>query len=144
MANLIFSFFFKNSISTKILLISSYIFFFLSCNKNEITRAHDGLAVLGEFQSSWVRNFNPLSPSALSRWATSSGIYEPLFIYNSLNQEYLPWLGTNYNWSKNNKDLTIITRSNVLWSDSHPFTAKDVSFTYNLLKKYVVRNHQCH
>ena len=136
MANLILSFFFKNSISTKLLLISLYTFFTLSCNKNEITRAHDGLAVLGEFQSSWVRNFNPLSPSALSRWATSSGIYEPLFIYNSLNQEYLPWLGTNYNWSKNNKALTIITRSNVLWSDSHPFTAEDVSFTYNLLKKF--------
>jgi len=112
------------------------MFFFICCNKNTITRSHDGLAVLGEFQSSWIRNFNPLNPSSLSRWATSSGIYESLFIYNSLDQEYLPWLGLNYNWTQNNKTLEIITRSGVFWSDGQRFTAKDVSFTYNLIKKY--------
>ena len=112
------------------------MFFFICCNKNTITRSHDGLAVLGEFQSSWIRNFNPLNPSSLSRWATSSGIYESLFIYNSLDQEYLPWLGLNYNWTQNNKTLEITTRSGVFWSDGQRFTAKDVSFSYNLIKKY--------
>tara|TARA_A100001011_G_scaffold399062_1_gene506037 strand:- start:1079 stop:2701 length:1623 start_codon:yes stop_codon:yes gene_type:complete len=112
------------------------MFFFICCKKNTITRSHNGLAVLGEFQSSWIRNFNPLNPSSLSRWATSSGIYESLFIYNSLDQEYLPWLGLNYNWTQNNKTLEIITRSGVFWSDGQRFTAKDVSFTYNLIKKY--------
>ena len=111
-------------------------FIFLSCNKSDITRSHNGLAILGEFQSSWVRNFNPLSPSGLSRWPTNSGIYEPLFIYNSLNQEYLPWLGIDYNWGEKNKTLNIITRSGVFWSDGKSFTAEDVSFTYNLIKEY--------
>ena len=36
----------------------------------------------------------------------------------------------------NNKTLEIITRSGVFWSDGQRFTAKDVSFTYNLIKKY--------
>ena len=118
------------------LIIFFCMFFFICCNKNTITRSHDGLAVLGEFQSSWIRNFNPLNPSSLSRWATSSGIYESLFIYNSLDQEYLPWLGLNYNWTQNNKTLQITTRSGVFWSDGQRFTAKDVSFSYNLIKKY--------
>ena len=111
-------------------------FIFLSCNKSEITRSHNGLAILGELQSSWVRNCNPLSPSGLARWPTNSGVYEPLFIYNSLNQEYLPWLGLDYNWREKNKTLNIITRSGVFWSDGKSFTAEDVSFTYNLIKEY--------
>tara|TARA_Y100001970_G_scaffold294222_1_gene448757 strand:+ start:6178 stop:7872 length:1695 start_codon:yes stop_codon:yes gene_type:complete len=113
-----------------------YSFLLFHCKNTPTDRDHNGLAVLAELQSSWVRNFNPLSPSGLARWATSSGIYEPLFIYNSLSQDFIPWLGLKYSWSKNNKVLEIILRSGVLWSDGEPFSAKDVSFTYNLVKKY--------
>jgi ABC-type dipeptide transport system, periplasmic component len=38
-------------------------------------------------------------------------------------------------WSNGGKTLTVPIRSGVKWSDGKPFTASDVAFTYNLVKK---------
>jgi len=78
-------------------------------------------------------NFNPFSPTAL---AAVGEIYEPLF--HSYTNPITPVLGVNYKWEDNNLKLIVKTRSNVEWSDGVPFTAKDVAFTFNLLKKYPV------
>ncbi len=98
--------------------------------------ASDGiLTVSQEQQQTWVRNFNPFLPdSSGSRWPTQAGIYEPQMIYNELTGELVPWLATDYAFSTDNTTITFTTRDGVTWSDGTPFTAKDVAFTFNLLK----------
>jgi peptide/nickel transport system substrate-binding protein len=94
------------------------------------------LTVTQEAQASWIRNFNPLLAPGSARWPTRAGIYEPLFIYNTLKGEYVPWLASKYEWSEGNKRVTLTARPEVKWSDGQPFTAKDIAFTFELLKKH--------
>ena len=123
---------FKNISYT--ILIS--LFILVGCkNSNELNK-RDGLKVYQEAQISWVRNFNPLSPAGAARWPTSSGIYEPLFIYNTMTGKYVPWLGLDYTWEKGNKVLKMLIRDGVNWSDGEPFSAEDVAFTFNIKRKH--------
>ncbi|WP_224242814.1 ABC transporter substrate-binding protein [Hyalangium gracile] len=94
------------------------------------------LTVIQEQQASWVRNFNPLLAPGNARWPTRAGIYEPLMIYNTLKGEFVPWLAVKHEWSADNKKLTLSVRPGVKWSDGQPFTARDVAFTFELLKKH--------
>jgi peptide/nickel transport system substrate-binding protein len=82
--------------------------------------------------STWVRNFNPFSPDA--RGATGTAIYEPMMIYNKSTGKVVPWLATEYSWNADNTILTFKIRQGVKWSDGQPFTAKDVIYTFDLLK----------
>ena len=117
-----------------LILISFFIL--VGCkNRNELNK-RDGLTVYQEAQISWVRNFNPLSPAGSARWPTSAGIYEPLFIYNSMSGEYVPWLALDYTWDKGNKVLEMLIRDGVKWSDGESFSAEDVAFTFNLKRKH--------
>ena len=120
--------------SPYLILIS--LFILVGCeHKNELNK-RDGLTIYQEAQISWVRNFNPLSPAGSARWPTSAGIYEPLFIYNSMSGEYVPWLALDYTWDKGNKILEMLIRDGVKWSDGEPFSAEDVAFTFNLKRKH--------
>ena len=116
------------------LAIAAYLIF-ISCEDASYEKKR-ALTIYQESQASWVRNFNPLTPAGSARWPTSSGIYEPLFIYNSLKAEYVPWLGVDYYWNSDNTILFLQTRSGVTWSDGKPFTAEDVAFTFNLKKMH--------
>jgi len=95
-----------------------------------------GLVISQEQRASWTRNFNPLTPGGISRWPTSAGIYEPLMIYNSMKGKYIPWLATAHKWNNGNDTLTLDIRRNVKWSDGTVFSARDVRFTFHLLKNY--------
>jgi len=107
----------------------------LGCgNKN--VKHRDGLIVYQEAQISWARNFNPLSPAGSTRWPTKCGIYEPLFIYNSMKAEWVPWLAIAFHWKQNNRILEMKIRNNVFWSDGAPFTAHDVVFTSQIKKQF--------
>jgi ABC-type transport system substrate-binding protein len=91
------------------------------------------MTVSDEQSSTWIRNFNPLLPQGSSnRWPTIDGIYERLFIYTRVNNEIVPWLATDWEFSEDNLTLTFTLREGVLWSDGTPFTANDVAFTFNL------------
>ena len=85
------------------------------------------------------QNFNPYVQSATGYSAQATGlIYEPLYIFNVMNptQAPLPVLASGQpTWSNGGKTLTVPIRSGVKWSDGKPFTASDVAFTYNLVKK---------
>ncbi|EYB68612.1 ABC transporter periplasmic protein [Deinococcus phoenicis] len=81
-------------------------------------------------------NLNPFAPNDQHLLPTNSAIYESLFYIQGLNGKVTPVLGTKSAWSKDNKTLTVTTRSGVQWSDGQPFTAKDVAFTFNYLQKY--------
>ena len=94
------------------------------------------LIVSQEQQASWVRNFNPLTTATAARWPTLAGIYEPLFVFNSVRAEYVPWLAVGHEWREANRVLRVTTRDSVLWSDGRPFTARDVAFTFRLLRRF--------
>lgn len=78
------------------------------------------------------RNFNPYIANArtASKW-----MYEPLIEVNPLDGKRNPWLASD--WTQPDaKTIDMTIRSGVEWSDGSPFTAKDVVFTFDLLKKF--------
>ena len=68
------------------------------------------LVVSQEQQASWVRNFNPLTTATAARWPTLAGIYEPLFVFNSVKAEYVPWLAVAREWREENQVLRVKPR----------------------------------
>jgi len=117
-------------------LIITVVFAVAGCTRERAQTAEGVLLVSQEQQASWVRNFNPLTTATAARWPTLAGIYEPLFVFNSITASYVPWLGVSHEWREGNRALRITTRSGVLWSDGRPFTARDVAFTFELMKKH--------
>ena len=111
------------------------IYFFASC-ENNTNRDQEGLIVYQENQISWTRNFEPLNPVSICRWPTRGGIYEPLYIYNPVSTEWVPWLATNYEWKNDNRKLLFSIRTGVKWSDGREFSAYDVAYTLNLWKQF--------
>jgi peptide/nickel transport system substrate-binding protein len=89
-----------------------------------------------EQQASWVRNFNPLAPGGAERSFTKSGIYEPLLVFNTVTGAYVPWLATSHEWQPGHRILRVKTRTGVRWSDGAPFGARDVAFTFHLLRRF--------
>jgi peptide/nickel transport system substrate-binding protein len=94
------------------------------------------LVVSQEQHASWSRNFNPLTTATSPRWPTLAGVYEPLFVFNSVRTEYVPWLAVASEWRDRNLVLRITTRDSVRWSDGRRFTARDVAFTFELLRRH--------
>ncbi|MBA8793553.1 peptide/nickel transport system substrate-binding protein [Friedmanniella endophytica] len=93
------------------------------------------LSIANTSGSTWTCGFNPFNPSVNG---TSFGfVYEPLVYVNPLkNAAETPMLATKSEWSSDAKTLTFTIRQGVKWSDGQPFSAKDVAFTFNLLKKF--------
>jgi peptide/nickel transport system substrate-binding protein len=91
------------------------------------------IAAAGSQSTTFVRNFNPFTGQPL--YPTTNGIYEPLMVFNTVKNEIVPWLADKYEWSPDNKKLTFTIHDGVKWSDGQPFTAGDVAFTFNLIKK---------
>lgn len=81
------------------------------------------------------RNFNPYFAGGTG-YAACGFIYETLIYSNNFTGEIIPWLASNYEWSHDYKKITFNLRKNVTWSDGKPFTADDVVFTLELLKKF--------
>jgi peptide/nickel transport system substrate-binding protein len=81
----------------------------------------------------YLPNLNPFITGQLG---VEQAIYEPLFYINGYTGQIQDMLGTSYKWQNNNLKLVVTTREGVKWSDGVPFTAADVAFTFNLLKKY--------
>jgi len=100
------------------------------------------LSVSVEQTSAWIRNFNPLAPAGLARWPTRAGIYEPLAIFNPMTGEWVPWLATEWSWSDDLLAVTFRIRRDVVWSDGVPMTARDVAFTFELLRAHPAVDNQ--
>lgn len=76
---------------------------------------------------------NPYLPSNQTfRWS-GAPIMEPLFYYNSLKDELIPWLAESYSYSDDFKTVTVKLREGVKWSDGEVFDADDILYTYNML-----------
>ena len=108
----------------------------LACGRDLPPPTPGALTVSVEQQSAWVRNFNPLSSAASARWPTSAGIYEPLMIFNDIAGRWEPWLGTEVAWDDTHLRARVTLREGVRWSDGRDFSARDVAFTFQLLRKF--------
>ncbi len=97
-----------------------------------VAKQPSGVVLYGTGDVTYQRNFNPFNASP--RQPTQNGIYEPLMIYNTAQGKLMPWLAAAYEWSADNKTLTFTLRDGVKWSDGQAFTAKDVVYTFTLLK----------
>src|SRR5947199_1018761 len=90
------------------------------------------LTIDNESGTLWSCGFNPFNGNV--NFLAFGPIYEPLVYVNLLNGKQTPLLASSYKWSSDNKTLTFTVRSGVKWSDGQPFTAKDVVYTFNLIK----------
>jgi peptide/nickel transport system substrate-binding protein len=87
--------------------------------------------------------FSPFQSTSTGYSTHAVDLYqEPLFVYNTLDpsQAPIPELGTSYAWSNGGRTLSVTTRPGVKWSDGKPFSAADVAFTFNLIKKFPALN----
>ncbi|WP_415853732.1 ABC transporter substrate-binding protein [Sinomonas sp. G460-2] len=80
-------------------------------------------------------NFNVLIASSSSATGFAAyAIFEPLLQEDFGSGKTRPWLVTSYTWGPDGMSLTLKTKDRVKWSDGEAFTAKDVAFTFNLMK----------
>ncbi|PUB25990.1 peptide/nickel transport system substrate-binding protein [Promicromonospora sp. AC04] len=91
------------------------------------------LIVPREDMGTFVRNFNPFSPTVAPM--TQQAVYEPMFVYNPADGSTTPWLATEWRTSDDGKELTFSLRDGVQWSDGEPLVAQDVVTTFELQKK---------
>jgi len=79
-------------------------------------------------------NWNPLTP-----WQETTGttglVYENLFHYYPLDNEYQPWLAKSGKWLSD-KVYEIKLRKGIKWTDGEQFDAEDVRFTFELSKNH--------
>lgn len=84
-------------------------------------------------------SFNPFVTSTYSGYIEHL-IYEPLEQINYAKLQIEPWLATGYTWSDGGRTMTLKIRPGVTWSNGKPFTASDVAFTFQLMKKFPAAN----
>jgi peptide/nickel transport system substrate-binding protein len=89
-----------------------------------------------------TQDFNPYAVTQAAYGMGATGlIYEPLIQFDlAAPPKYYPWLATSYAWSNAGKSITFTIRNGVKWNDGTPFSAADVVFTFNLLKKNTAVN----
>ncbi|HZQ80629.1 MAG TPA: ABC transporter substrate-binding protein [Gaiellaceae bacterium] len=93
------------------------------------------VTISNESGTTWTCGFNPYNGSVLG--LSFGTVYEELVYVNALQSaKATPWLASAYKWSNGNKTLTFTIRKGVRWSDGTPFTAADVVFSFDLLKKH--------
>ena len=80
-----------------------------------------------------VENFNPFAAGGTQLGGTRL-IYEPLEIASPIDGTFDEFLATGHKFTTPTT-LVFTLRQGVKWSDGQPFTAADVLFTFNLLKK---------
>ncbi len=92
------------------------------------------LNISDEYGVTWTCQFNPYNAS--DEFDSFGPVYEELVYQDALeNGKATPWLATAWAWSNKDETLTFTIRKGVTWSDGQAFSAKDVLFTFNLLKK---------
>ena len=98
-------------------------------------RAATSVTISNEQGTTWTCGFNPFNGSV--QFLSAGTVYEELTFVNGLKSgQTTNWLASGYSWSNHNKTLTFTIRPGVKWSDGKPFSAADVLFTFQLLKKF--------
>lgn len=92
------------------------------------------VTIANESGQTWTCGFNPFNPAV--NGLSLGTVYEPLVFVNTLKDAAeTPMLASSYAWGPGKKSITFTVRSGVKWSDGSPFSAADVAFTFNLMKR---------
>jgi len=106
-----------------------------SGNGSGSTKATNTVTISNENGALWTCDFSPFNGS--DTLLSVGFVYEPLVYVNPLQSgKTTPMLATSWKWGAGNKSLTFTIRQGVKFSDGTPMSAKDVVYTFNLLKKY--------
>ena len=107
----------------------------LSAPPRALAADDGGTLTISDAQFLWTCGFSPYNSS--SNFLAVGPVYETLAFVNTLQSaKVTPWLATDYTWSADNKVLTFTIRKGVKWTDGTDLTPADVTFTFNMLKKY--------
>jgi peptide/nickel transport system substrate-binding protein len=97
--------------------------------------AATSVTISNEQGTTWTCGFNPFNGSV--QFLSAGTVYEELTFVDGLKSgQSTNWLASGYAWSNQNKTLTFTIRPGVKWSDGKPFSAADVVFTFQLMKKF--------
>ena len=90
--------------------------------------------ISNEQGQTWPCQFNPFNPAV--NVEAVGFVYEPLVFVNALKSgAETPMLASSYTWSSDQKSIVFTIRDGVKWNDGQPFSAADVAYTFNLMKK---------
>ena len=92
----------------------------------------------GPNQYSLFDNQNPYIPGSDQGFhmGTLPAVFEPLIMYNVLTGEYENWLAESWEYDDSFTVLTMKIREGIEWADGVPFTARDVAFTFDMLRDH--------
>ena len=92
----------------------------------------------GPNQYSLFDNQNPYIPGSDQGYhmGTLPAAFEPLIMYNVLTGEYENWLAESWEYNDSFTVLTVKIRAGIEWADGVPFTARDVAFTFDMLRDH--------
>jgi len=82
-----------------------------------------------------VDSFNPITSKSLASFGVLFHVFDPLFFADPWNLQLLPRLAVGYDVSEDLLEWTVHLRPGVTWADGTPFTADDVVFTYDLMRR---------
>ena len=83
----------------------------------------------------WTCGFSPFNGS--DTLLSVGFVYETLVYQNALQSGHTtPMLASSWKWGNGNKTLTFTIRNGVKFSNGSPMSAKDVVYTFNLIKKF--------
>ena len=90
----------------------------------------------GPNQYALFDNQNPYIPGSDQgfHFGTLPAVYEPLIMFNVLKGEHENWLAESWEYNENHTAITLTLRDGIKWADGVPFTARDVAFTFHMLK----------
>lgn len=93
----------------------------------------DTLLIAGDKgEPTFTANFNPYQPN---KRVAATLIYEPLIWINPLDGELKPWLAQKWD-QPDPATITMDLVEDATWTDGTPLTAKDVAYTFQMLKDF--------
>ena len=112
------------------------------CSTNSSSSSSGTILNVGGQADNLTRVFNPYLPDGTAYSLGSKGmIYENLVQINYVKVgSDIPWLAKSWEWAPDNKSITFHLQPGVKWADGKAFSAKDVVFSYELVKKYPALN----
>ncbi|MDW5593883.1 ABC transporter substrate-binding protein [Conexibacter stalactiti] len=93
--------------------------------------------VLGQYRAPTGKIGNPYvqASDALVSDGLHELVYEALFYVNYQTGRTEPWLATGYEYSDDNRTVTLRLRDDVRWADGTPFSSRDVVYTMEQILK---------
>jgi peptide/nickel transport system substrate-binding protein len=121
-------------IGATIATLAAFTMVAAGCSSGGSSGSGSALSIANVGGATWTCGFNPFNPAVNQQ--SIGFVYEPLVYQNTLKSgAQTPMLATKADWSSDFKTLTFTIRKGVKWSDGKAFSADDVAYTFNLLKK---------